>query len=310
METIKFCSGTGQHHTNEPDSKNLKKKLTAYNEIPWHDVLAIIDKTQSVNKPYAQWLIPSTVLSRNFALQETDGKFCLLWADLDKNPKELTIVYMVLISIIGKCQFEIYTSKSATKINQKARILIILDAPLNGIDWILCQQALNDALEAQGITPDRASERTAQLCYLPNRGKFYDTLHNRDGAFFNPLVTFSKEIEEKKLAIVSAEKEIQKRRAKAEQRKAELKYTGGERNNLIDAFNDSYAIADILIKAGYSQRGNSFCHPNSASGSYSASIDPTTGRINSLSTTDPLYSNGKGAHDAFSAFTVLFHGGE
>ena len=61
---------------------------------------------------------------------------------------------------------------------KKSRILILLKAPLNGIDWVLSQQSLNDALDALGVTPDRANERTAQLCYLPNRGTFYKSLSN------------------------------------------------------------------------------------------------------------------------------------
>ncbi|MCK5663715.1 MAG: hypothetical protein KAI17_09525, partial [Thiotrichaceae bacterium] len=262
---------------------------------------------QNRNKTQAQWLIVSTLQSRNFKLQEEQGKFYMLWADLDESPLPIHIVKKHLISIIGAYQFEIYTSRSATEDNQKARILIPLKTPLNGGDWVLCQQALNDALDALGATPDRASERTAQLCYLPNRGEFYDSKSNREGKLLDPLERFEQVIEQERLAIESAEQEVQVRRAKAKKRKTELKYTGNENSDLIGAFNDAYTVEDILIQAGYSQRGNTFCHPNSASGSYSASVKD--GRVHALSTSDPLYSNGKGAHDAFSAFAAIYHGG-
>ena len=40
---------------------------------------------------------------------------------------------------------------------------------------------------AELITPDRANERVAQLCYLPNRGEFYKSANNRKGKLFDPL---------------------------------------------------------------------------------------------------------------------------
>jgi len=69
----------------------------------------------------------------------------------------------------------------------------------------------------------------------------------------------------------------------------------------------SYDIASLLIANSYDQLGNRFRHPNSESGNYSASI--LNGKVHSLSPNDPIYSNGKGAHDPFSVFTVLVHGG-
>lgn len=40
---------------------------------------------------------------------------------------------------------------------------------------------LNDQLEAQGIQPDRVSERTGNCAYLPNRGKHYEAASQRNG---------------------------------------------------------------------------------------------------------------------------------
>ena len=163
-----LCSGFGQLHTNEKDPDKPYKVLTPYRQINLNKIRSMIDNPMSVEKDQAQWVIFSTLPSRNFKTQEKEGKFYFLWADLDKNPKKLVTV---LISIIGSnAQYEIYTTKSATEQEQRARILIVLYEPLNGKDWLLCQEALNDKLEEQGITPDRATERAAQLCYLPNKG--------------------------------------------------------------------------------------------------------------------------------------------
>jgi len=78
----------------------------------------------------------------------------------------------------------------------------------------------------------------------------------------------------------------------------------------IEAFNTAYLVEEILEQAGYDQRGDQFRHPNSESGSFSASVQNR--RVHTLSSADPLWTGGGGvgAHDAFSVFTVLYHGGD
>ena len=307
IEKAIFCSGNGQFHTNESDKSNPNKKLLPYKTTTLECIRKFIDKPQKVDKTVAKWVLASSLPSRNFKAQENNGKFWMLWADLDNDTKPIHTVEECLIKIIGNCQYEIYTSKSATEIKQKARILIFLDTCLNGKDWKICQEILNDKLNKSGLTPDRANERTAQLCFLPNKGIFYDSKSNREEGLFDPMKWFYKEVGQKKLAIGCAEKEAKARREQAVKRRAELKYTGGQTSNLIGAFNKAYAVEDILIQAGYKQRGNTFCHPNSSSGSYAASIKNE--RVNSLNGTDPLNA-GEGGHDSFSAFCVLFHEGD
>jgi len=310
LENVAFCSGFGQYHTNEPDAKKPHKILTPYLNIGLSSLKLLVKEPQNVAKSNAQWFIPSDLPSRNFKKQESDGKYSFLWLDIDEHPPVLHVLDEVLCSILGDCQLFIYTSKSATAANQKSRALIPLDTPIIGTDWVLCQQILNDKLEAKGVVPDRAAERSAQLCYLPNRGKFYDSITVDKGELFKPLEVFANETVESKLALAEHKQKIEIRRGEAKTKRVQLQYTGSQNNDLIGAFNNAYTVEDILLHAGYSQRGNAFCHPNSASGSYSASIDPTTGRVHALSSSDPLYSNGQGAHDAFSAFAALFHGGE
>lgn len=306
---INLCSGYGQYHTNEANPEKPNKPLTDYITIDISGIKVLVKKPQQVNKAQAQWLIPSTLPSRSFAKQEEQGQYYLLWADLDTEPKELAIVCAVLQEIIGNCDYVIYTSKSATKDNQKARIIIFLDEALNGNDWNLCQQALNERLESKSIKPDRANERTAQLCYLPNKGNYYNFIINK-GKSFNPLIHFKDELEIHKIVIARAEMDVKRRIEEASKRKEKVTYTGtgAEAPNLIKAFNDSYSVESILIEHGYKQKGSTFCHPNSSSGSYAVSIQ--NDRVHSLSSSDPLYSDGKGSHDAFSAFTVLMHDNE
>ncbi len=301
-----LTSGFGQFHTNEPGKVNRRP----YAEIDLEGIRALTDNPQRVDKSEAQWLIPSSLPSRTFKQQEEQGQFHLLWADIDKDPPTLDDLHGKLCFEIIECiDHEIYTSRSARKDYQKSRILIPLDKPLSGADWLLCQKILNDKLEASDIVPDRRSEGCAQLCYLPNRGLFYDSRSSRDGVLFDPMDSWSTEIAEKRTQRAKAI-------AEAEKRKAEAKAKREARSHLndgspINAFNTAFSVGDILIQAGYDQDGNRDCyrHPQSESGSFSASVQ--NGRVHSLSSADPLYTDGSGvgAHDAFSAFTVLFHHG-
>ena len=304
-----FVSGFGQFHTNELDAENPNKKLTPYVTINLLGIRALVDNPQSVDKVKAQWLIPSTNACRTFATQEQSGEFWMLWADLDKETKPLDAVAEVLDAIIRGRDREQYTSRSAQENNPKSRILIPIIKPLCGGDYLLCQEVLNDKLAERGLTPDRATERAGQLCYLPNRGDFYKFLSVRDGNCFDPLIEWALEISAKRAAIAEHERALHSEAQAAAIRREALKLDG-DNPDLIGAFNAAYTVQDILVRAGYKQRGNTFRHPRSESGSYSASVK--NGRVHSMSSNDPLYTGGGGvgAYDAFSAFCLLFASGD
>lgn len=309
LNRISFVSGFGKKHTNEADPSDPGKLLRPYAAITWEGIKALVDYPLQVDKARAQWLIPSTLPRRNAKAQEADGEFWLLWADIDKAPPTHDELLMMLDLVISNVQFEIYASRSATEDCQKARILIPLAAPLSGADWKLTQKTLNDELEALGIIPDRANEGAAQLCYLPNRGRFYASKSQRSGPIFQPLRVWAKEIAEKRRQAEQKAAEIEGKRQAAAERRAALTPEDLE-NSLIHVFNAAYPVEEVLLRAGYDQDGDHFRHPQSESGSFSASI--RDGRVHSLSSSDPVYTGGGGggAHDAFGAFTILFAGGD
>ena len=176
-----MTSGDGQYHTNELDNLKPNKKLTPYITIDWSGIQALVDHPQEVDKPQAQWLIPSSLPSRTAKAQEATGYFHLLWADLDSNPPPLPELATILEEFIGDGDYEIYNTKSATEGNQKARVLIPLTEPLRAFDWSLSQEILNSKFQTLGIKPDPANMGCSQLCYLPNKGKFYSAISKRDG---------------------------------------------------------------------------------------------------------------------------------
>lgn len=296
IDINKMVSGIGQYHTD---------KQKAYLTIGWFEITTLVDIPQTVDKAKAQWLIPSNHPSRTFKEQEQHGQYFCLWADLDKQPPPIEELSAIIKGII-QGDYEIYNTSSATLDNQKARILIPLLEPLSFAEWTLSQQILNDKLETLGIVPDRTNERAAQVCYLPNKGKLYKSGSSRQGVFFNALNEWSDGIAGKVGELVEQQAIISKAKQEALEKRKALKLS--DVPNLMESFNLAYSPAEILLNAGYAQRGNSFCHPNSETGNYSASL--LNGRVNTLSSSDPLYTGGEGAHDAFSCFTVLCHGGD
>lgn len=301
VQAPKMLSGFGQFHSNEITAK-VKRE---YSSIDLESIRSQVDSPSTCPKGDAQWLIPSTFASRVFKTQEANGQYWMLWADLDREPLPIEKINDAL-KAIGNFDFEIYTSKSATVTVQKARVLIPLSKAIAAQQWRYCQEILNDYLKGLGAIPDTANVGCAQLCYLPNRGDFYDSRSNRNNYFLDPESAWAMAIEERVKAAKNASERLDFERRKAQEQK--MRVSGYQHSNLIGAFNDAYTVTDVLIWAGYEQRGKSFRHPGSESGSFSATVKNK--RVNTLSSNDPLYTGGAGAHDAFSAFMVLFAGGD
>jgi hypothetical protein len=298
-----MVSGWGKFHTNEADPTNPAKRLRPYQAIGVAGIRALVDSPQQVDKSHAQWLIPSTLARRSKDAQEAHGAYLALWSDHDAHTP-MDHAQMVIERAVGSADYEIYSSRSATPVKQKSRALIPLRNPLCFSDWATCQAILNDKLRSAGIDPDTANEGASQLLYLPNQGAFYETRSRRKGQFFNPFGLWATEIEAKRCEIINQNAELENGRKAAAERREALQLSDSP--DAIGAFNRAFSVQDILLQAGYAQRGNTFRHPQSESGSYSASVK--NGRVHSLSPNDPLYSNGAGARDTFDAFQVLFCG--
>lgn len=290
-----FCSGFGQYHT---DSKGEQLE-----SINWDCILNLVDNPQETDKSQSQWLIPSTLLTRSLSSQKDNGQYWILWADIDDNPPTVNKLAEHLIDLW--CDYEIYTSRSATSEKQKSRILIPLEQSLNCDDWRLAQECFNDFVDQIAIT-DKAALNPNQLLYLPNKGEFYSSESSRGGSYLDPISYFSKEIAAKKKTIAQQQAETVKRLKNAELKRVERKFIGFA--SPIDEFNSLYPIEQILLNEGYEQRGDKFNSPESESKGFAGSVKD--GRYHTLSTSDPLYSNGKGAVDAYGAFTIFKHGGD
>jgi hypothetical protein len=290
MLNTPIVSGYGRYHTNNPTSPIAKP----FDSISYEEIAAIAINPLCTLKQNAQWVIFSTLRSRLKSEQMNHGQFTALTLDIDLNAPTLGDLEKEIKGLVIGGEFLIYTSKSASEINQKSHVLIPVNALLTGYRWKLCQMILNDKVEFLGIKPDRKVEDANQICYLPNRGEYYRCIRNQSGELFNPLKAWRGELFAKHKQVQSSKK----------QRLPSLAPRKGD--SLIATFNNQYPITDILLQAGYDQKGKFYRHPNSGTGNYSASIKD--GRVFTLSSNDPLFNTN--AHNSFSAFVILFHDGD
>jgi hypothetical protein len=301
LASLSVCSGFGQWH-----SPNNERDPIQYTSSTLASVRAMLDNPPSTAKENAQWVILSALPSRVHAEQREQGHFVALWADIDDNSAmSAEQVYNRLHALLPG--FIAYTSRSATKENQKLRIIVPLTEAVSGSSFVLLQKILNNKLEKVGITPDRVTERAGQVCYLPNKGEFWSwdekqgaldpTLWNDDLA---QLVTVEK----------AAQEALQQAREQARLKAAQRMATGCK--SPIDAFNREYPLDLMLQTFGYTKRGKKYISPNSESGVPGVSI--TADGLKWISAHGSDRAIGKQTDtgsmgDAFDLFTYYQHGG-
>lgn len=264
--------------------------------IAFNGIIKLAHNPDNVEKTQAQWFMASILKTRTLKDQKSDGQFAVIWGDIDKSPPTIDDLCHRLDDILGGSDYVAYTTKSATSDTQNSRVIVPLIRLLSFEDWHRAQLAFNNALEDSGVTVDRCSEKANQIAFLPNRGAYYDYRIKSSGNYFEPLTKDTVQADDRTPVDIAYANNLNGHQCPSD--------------TLIYAFNAQNSINEILIQAGYAQKGSLFRHPNSRSGSYSASVKG--GRVHSLSTADPLYTEGGGvgAHDAFSAFNVLFHNGD
>ena len=256
--TAKLCHGRGQYHTDRPDAKNPEN----YTTILWSKIMKMVKSPGAVPKEMAPWVIFSTLISRTHKEQREHGEFYALWADLDENKLPLTELVQKVEAALG-CTVIGYLTRSATKENLKARILLPLFLPIPGADFVLFQKILNDKLEAMDIKPDRTNERAGQLCYLPNKGEHYDYVILDTHQALDPYNTYGAELAEAQKAEQAHLDRLKQLREEAK-RKAQARVSAGELSP-IDAYNAENDIELALESWGAKRLGNKWLSPNSSS---------------------------------------------
>lgn len=300
INEICLTMGRGKYHTD-------KTKPLA--EITWGEIIQQAAEPINVEKSGGNWLIPSTLKTRDKSSQIEHGCFCLLTLDIDKDPPNVERLRSILTVVVGNAERVVYSTKSATVATPKARVLIPIPS-CDYVTWHCAQRAFYQQLEAHGITPDISLLEPQQIIYLPNSGEHYVS-HHTQGRIFNPVECWHDEMTEfwrqyfkpKPVTVQAALKENPPTTVNSSPSNHAI--SGME---AIRLFNATYPVGDILTQAGYDEHKGEYRHPNSNSGSYSVSIKD--GKAHSLSSNDPLHlPNGGGGRDAFDCFATLFHEG-
>ncbi|WP_173180004.1 DnaB-like helicase C-terminal domain-containing protein [Desulfosarcina ovata] len=253
---VKLCSGFGQFH-----SPANKAHPLDYVTITMADIERMAANPPSIEKSKARWVIFSILLSRVHTEQREKGRFHALWADIDE------VNGMTFNDIVERANgclldFLAYTSRSSTEEKQKSRIIVPLADAVDGNHFVRLQKILNDKLEENGVTPDRATERAGQVCYLPNRGKFY-LFHIEKSSGPMPADAWVNEEQVEINREKAAEKSRKERREQARLKATRRMQTGCK--SPIDAYNAEFGLEMMLDAYGYIRRGNRWLSPNSGS---------------------------------------------
>jgi hypothetical protein len=259
LTTNSVISGVGQYHTD--------KNGYVYDTVSYADIKSMAHNPEVVPKSQARWVIPSSFESRSHGLQKQRGNFKLLWVDIDKNDVGFYDVVTIARNIVD-ARFVAYTTKTATVENEKMRIIIPLEKAINGFLFKCCQEVLINKFAEQGIECDLTSKRTAQLCYLPNKGDNY-RYHIQGGKRFDHYGWLSS------LSVVFAQKlkfkeELDARRKAALEKR--LRFANNPNQSPIDLFNSQADIEFLLLRYNYLQIGSRWLSPNSSSKSAGVSI--------------------------------------
>lgn len=320
-----FASGYGQSDTRalilsdgRPNPHPSAGKR--YTSVTGAEVVAMANNPASVAKDKAQWFIPSTYIdcdARTHDVQRVQGNFRWLTLDVDNNNLTLADVDATVSDVIGEACRLIYSTRSATKDNQKWRVLIPTANAIAGADFSDTQNAFFDLLEnasAGALIPDRKLAGPAQLVYLPNRGAFYEVKAKKAGLLdLTPAHAIIQHRNDRREQLAKVDAEAKSARDKrAAKRNANAQLRG---LSSVDHFNSAHTVSDLLARYGYVQAGSSceWRSPMQSSGSY-ATRDCGDYWV-SLSDSDANAEIGalsKGGHrygDAFDLFTHFEHDG-
>ncbi|MBA4501842.1 hypothetical protein [Marinobacterium marinum] len=262
--TVPLCAGRGQYHT---------EKREQLDTITLQQIRQMIeagrDGLQTSDKHAGLWFIPSDQLTRSHEQHRNQGRYHALWFDADElQGRTMTdSIEHAAGHIPG--DFWAYASRSATKDNQKHRLIIPLLEPVDGYTWQIMQAILNDLMQTGGIQPDIVNERSGQLCYLPNPGEWY-SFHVEEMLGFLSPHQWADQIAAIRAADAAAKAEADTKREESRRKAAELVKVQGVLPRT--AYAEQVRSGDAWISYGAKPRGKRLLSPYSSSGSAAISI--------------------------------------
>jgi hypothetical protein len=238
--------------------------------------------------------VPSTYSghdAREHAVQRQRGMFVALVADVDKGNHSLEQIEDLVRVAANDSAYFIHSTASAVVGDMRWRIIIPLETPAPFSEWRDAQEALFDLARARGIELDGVTERAGQISFLPNvpatHDKTGEVLRDESGPLYYAASSSGVEAPGLRLdqgPIAEALANLRQRRAGDERLREQLRAQAQMRRaskprdsegGVIEAFNRSTSINDLLLRYGYEQsphHSDDWRSPNQTSGSYATRV--------------------------------------
>lgn len=305
----------------------INDPASSYSGITMRQIANMVKEPQSTDKSDAAFVIPSTYRGhdgRNHATQREKGEYWMLAIDVDEGNPSLDDLQATVCAITRNATSLFYSSSGATEQNRKWRVLIPLQEPITGQEYIDVQLALFAMLGRNNITADAALSRCGQPIYLPNVPS--DKRFDGEPLFYEGDLIRGEGLLQVKGSTIWAEMEFRKKneeiaikRAAAERdqraKQREEKRGQFDGDDPVAEFNLRHSISDMLLKYGYERHGrsDSYRSPMQASGSH-ATKDFGTHWV-SLSGSDRSAGIGQATGefcfgDAFDVWAYFEHDGD
>jgi hypothetical protein len=271
--------------------------------------------------------------ARCHEVQRERGKFVALTGDNDEGNHSRERIEQLVAEFVGESAWLVFTSSHARPNNMRWRIIVPLAEPVVFELWHDAQTAFFKFMEQNGVKMDRSLARSGQPVYLQNvpathvvsgtplrdgAGKtlYYDRASSDIDAPGLPIDTgpLAEGIADLRRCRAEDERLREQLRVQAERRRASQ--TPSREGSVIEAFNRSTSIADLLTRYRYTQSPRSpedWRSPHQTSGTYATRI--IGDKWVSLSGSDAAAGLGarcdSGCYgDRFDLFLHYEHGGD
>lgn len=279
------------------------QSTTPEKPITYADLVAASTAPQKTEKHNAACFIPSNARAKTKEAISDTTRFALSVIDIDTDTPLDDVENGLLEMGIGRAL--IYSTKSAKDQCKKWRVVVPFADYVDIGTW----QALT-ALLCERFGGDTAMIRSTQVSFVPNIGEHYQCHEiNQSSPLDVNHPAIVRAIERQQERQIEQEA-IERAKAKEKARTQPPSLANGQ--SPIDAFNRQTKITTLLEQHGYKRMGKKYQCPNSTSGMAGVVIlQDETGKERAYSHHSPQsddLATGM-AHDAFSVFCVLGHGG-
>jgi hypothetical protein len=250
------------------DSRIEDAQKRDYDTISLGDIFSM--KPTSVQKSQALAFIPSSYFAfdaRAHVVQQQQGRFVALTLDVDKGNRLVTEIESAVRVFFGDITtFLVYSSSSACDSDKKWRAIVPLQEPMEFDEWSLWQRAFFETVEMHlGCKVDHSLGRAGQPVFLPNvpperrdeQGEpLFFVKHVYSGS---PLGKGGPYALSRVEAILQGDAEdaskAQEARLEALERLQRRAALPNFKGSVIEAYNASHSIDELLLANGYCQGG-------------------------------------------------------